>query len=332
MELKPLITIIVPIYNTEQFLNHCIESIYLQTYKNWECLLIDDCSTDNSAKIAKEWCNTDARFKLLSTGTNSGVSRARNLAIRNANGDFVNFIDSDDWVGPTFLQDYLYHTPSKYKLVVQDLIKKFPNHIEERTQGYRNETFNLPLELQKVITDYKKTQGYVSNKLFNLLLIREKKLYFTDGVTNEDEIFFHNYLINVKEIVFLQTASYFYRQLPSSLSKRPQSEQFIRYLYHKKTFLDFIIKSDTVEKEYAIDYKNQKLSAILLHCLQLLWQSDENLNTKRILRKIYIIMRQNKLLQISFPKASSKNKILLILLKFKIFKTASLFLTLKKSL
>lgn len=91
------ITIIVPIYNVEQYLNRCINSIIYQTYENLEIILVDDGSTDNSSKISDEWSYQDKRIHVIHI-ENQGVSAARNIGIENATGDFITFVDSDDWL------------------------------------------------------------------------------------------------------------------------------------------------------------------------------------------------------------------------------------------
>ena len=92
-----LISIVVPIYNVENYLGMCLDSIHHQTYENFECLLIDDGSPDKSAEICKEYVAKDSRFRYFKK-ENGGVSSARNFGIDIANGDFVAFVDGDDIV------------------------------------------------------------------------------------------------------------------------------------------------------------------------------------------------------------------------------------------
>ena len=106
------VSIIVPVYNSDKYLKECIDSILNQTYKEWECLIVDDGSTDNSAKIIKTYIKGDVRFK-YTYQTNKGVSVARNTGFKLASGDFINFLDGDD----TFL-------PNKLKEQVGVFLKK----------------------------------------------------------------------------------------------------------------------------------------------------------------------------------------------------------------
>ena len=98
-----LISIIIPIYNVENYLRQCLDSIIAQTYQNFECLLINDGSPDNSADICNEYVSKDSRFRYFEK-ENGGVSSARNLGIERSEGAYITFIDSDDWVDSDYLE------------------------------------------------------------------------------------------------------------------------------------------------------------------------------------------------------------------------------------
>ena len=98
-----LITVIIPVYNAEKYLNRCLTSVTGQTYTNLEILLVDDGSVDNSAGIIREWCGKDSRIRLLQQ-ENQGVSAARNLGLEQAQGEYVTFVDADDWILPGMLE------------------------------------------------------------------------------------------------------------------------------------------------------------------------------------------------------------------------------------
>ena len=101
--MNELISIIVPIYNVENYLRQCLDSIQNQTYQNFECLIINDGSPDNSADICREYVEKDSRFRYLEK-ENGGVSSARNLGIEHSKGQYITFIDSDDWVDSDYLE------------------------------------------------------------------------------------------------------------------------------------------------------------------------------------------------------------------------------------
>lgn len=107
-----MISIIVPVYNAEKYLNRCISSLLNQTYYNLEIILVNDGSTDNSKKICKNAAKNDSRIKLINS-VNEGVSLARNKGLKEANGDYISFVDSDDYVEPDYVEKMLLTLKSK---------------------------------------------------------------------------------------------------------------------------------------------------------------------------------------------------------------------------
>lgn len=101
--MNDLVSIITPIYNSEKFIGYCVKSVIAQTYSNWEHILVDDCSTDNSADIILEYASKDSRIKYIKLQKNSGAGIARNTAIKVANGKYIAFLDSDDLWHPNKL-------------------------------------------------------------------------------------------------------------------------------------------------------------------------------------------------------------------------------------
>ena len=109
---QKLISIIIPIYNQEKYLNKCLTSIQNQSYSNFEVLLIDDGSTDNSGKICDYFSGIDSRFFVFHN-KNVGVAAARNIGLENANGELIGFVDPDDWIEPE-MYEYLISLYNKY--------------------------------------------------------------------------------------------------------------------------------------------------------------------------------------------------------------------------
>jgi len=103
----PKISIIVPVYKVEKYLRRCLDSIVAQTFTDWECILIDDGSPDNSGKICDEYVAKDGRFRVIHQ-ENQGVSAARNAGLDAAKGEWIGFVDSDDWIEPN-MYEYLYN-------------------------------------------------------------------------------------------------------------------------------------------------------------------------------------------------------------------------------
>ena len=160
-KLMNLVSIITPVYNSEKFLEQCIQSVISQTYKNWEHILVDDCSTDNSKAIVDKFLQSDTRVKYIKLKTNSGAGIARNTAIKSAKGKYIAFLDSDDIWHPEklrmqigFMEANNHHfTFTDYDLVneagqkISKLIKAKP------VVSYRTALFKNPIGCLTVIFD-----------------------------------------------------------------------------------------------------------------------------------------------------------------------------------
>ena len=171
-----MISIIVPIYNAAATIHKCIESILSQKYIDFELLLIDDGSTDDSGKVCDAYSIKDKRIKTFHQ-TNQGVSAARNLGLLNAKGEFITFCDSDDWVENTWLSDYIENYNGE-DILFQNSIwhNEYPGQIKRRDIRIDN---NLPLQ-QKIAFLYQKNViGYVWSALFKASIIRDHKLTFS---------------------------------------------------------------------------------------------------------------------------------------------------------
>ena len=140
MKTDKMISVIVPIYNVEKYIEKCLFSIMQQTYKNIEVLLIDDGSTDQSGKIAKKFSEQDTRYIYIHK-ENGGLSSARNEGLNRAKGDFVYFLDSDDWIAEKYLEQLVDAFDEltdviigKYKLDDETIGKVYVPFAEERIE------------------------------------------------------------------------------------------------------------------------------------------------------------------------------------------------------
>ena len=102
-KIYPLISVVIPAYNAEQFLDETLESVLSQTYENWECIIVNDGSTDSTESIAKKWCEKDSRFRLTNK-ENGGLSSARNWGIKESKAEYIAFLDADDLYLPEYLE------------------------------------------------------------------------------------------------------------------------------------------------------------------------------------------------------------------------------------
>lgn len=215
MKSDTLITIIIPIYNTEKYLKRCIESTLQQTYANLEIILVNDGSTDNSDNICKQYAKVDKRIKYYYK-KNGGLSDARNFGLSKANGEYIGFIDSDDWIAPD-MYEYLYSLIKKnqvevasIKMMVTDrekMIKKTPEHITVH-QG------NSEI-LDQIISS---ENFSFCNKLISKSILKAKINVFEVGKCNEDIIASCNIYRKEDAMVVSNQVKYFYYSSASHTS------------------------------------------------------------------------------------------------------------------
>ena len=222
-----LISIIIPIYNTDQYLRQCLDSIINQSYKNFEVLLINDGSVDDSATICKEYVEKDSRIRYFEK-ENGGVSSARNLGLKNAKGNYITFVDSDDWVEENYLE-VLYNALKENKVDVaisthkdfnmDDDLYYLPFYSEEQLhildigKVARDEFLELFPELSSVSHDF----SCVASKLFKADLV--KNLLFDESVNyGEDLDFFFSMYLKVSSVFYVNKPTYIYRQHQQSAS------------------------------------------------------------------------------------------------------------------
>lgn len=120
------ISIIVPVYNSSRYLEKCFDSIRDQTYTDFEVIVINDGSTDCSGEICDKYAELDNRFKIIHK-ENGGVSKARNIGIDNANGEYITFIDSDDWIDVDYLQEFIETADPNCDLIVLGIVCNYSN-------------------------------------------------------------------------------------------------------------------------------------------------------------------------------------------------------------
>ena len=182
---NPLISVVVPVYKVEKYLSKCIESIIGQTYKNIEILLIDDGSPDSCPQICDEYAKKDNRIKVIHK-TNGGLSDARNRGIKEASGEYLSFIDSDDYVDKDMIK-YLYSLIDKYSADISICgFNRVTNETIIKDRCYENEVvFDSKKALQELaINDNMSDHAW--NKLFKKELFINNKIEFPVGKIMED--------------------------------------------------------------------------------------------------------------------------------------------------
>jgi len=207
------ISVIVPIYNMGKYLNRCLASLEVQTYDNFEIILVDDGSTDNSLNICKEFKKNVPRLPItIIHKENRGLSSARNAGIESARGQYVIFPDPDDWVDPDYLE------------TIGQMRRKYPDslcicgHYVEDTSGCYRSTSGIEKQLTKeeainVLFDSDGYCGFACNKLYDLAIIKKHNLQFDIQLgTVQDLHFAFRYFLKSDSFVYNPKPLYHYFQ------------------------------------------------------------------------------------------------------------------------
>ena len=285
-----LISIIVPIYNVSKYLDKCVESILNQNYKNIELILVDDGSTDGSEKKCDDWAKKDSRVVVIHK-ENGGSADSRNVGMEAAKGDYIGFVDSDDWIAPEMYEKLMVAIQERnldmavcFFKAVSDENYVF-NNTEYPTTEYTGRDFaNL------IIAEKKPRISYAIWKcLYKREVIKDIKFY--KGVHyNEDAVFLIESLWNAKKMAFIDAPMYYYRVHESSISNIDISEKRIN---------DILFKCEWLLNYYGENANRSELKKVrkciideLLSYLRLA-SKQKSLNKCEVLIKKYI--NDNKL-------------------------------------
>lgn len=223
-----LLSIIIPVYNTKQYLSRCIDSVVSQSFADFELLLIDDGSTDGSGTICDVYANKDNRIRVFHK-ENGGVSSARNVGLEKAKGEWIYFVDADDEVLPDGLQALVDGIQDDVDVVMGGLVRcdEQGNSIYEMGNG--------PTFLSKrdgILINYGASKvcignwGWMTIRLFRNYIVQQNKIYFDEDVVfNEDELFVVRYLCSCKGITHnINTSVYRYYESVNSVMESTKHE------------------------------------------------------------------------------------------------------------
>lgn len=217
----PEISVIVPVYNVEQYLAECISSILSQTFTDFELLLVDDGSPDRCGEICDEYAGKDKRVRVFHQ-ENAGLSCARNKGLEHASGTYIAFVDSDDYVGT----DYLKHLYEERPLNLDSIVVQGFTIVSEQADRQYTTSFIPSVytgrEVRKLFLndEMRDMRGPVA-KLFSRVLIERLGLRFPAEISfGEDTIFNFQYLFHCRQVVVGSHVDYVYCDVPGSLTKR----------------------------------------------------------------------------------------------------------------
>ena len=279
-----MISIIIPVYKVEKFLRRCLDSILAQTYSEWECILVDDGSPDESGKICDEYGCYDSRFKVVHK-ENGGVSSARNKGLELAKGEWIAFVDSDDYVSREWLYSVshyiqLYDTADCFvwgHYVNRNEDKKFKPLIPSGKVYSSNSSFIRSSDYKHVSVCF----------LYSYKLIKRYRCSFPVGIrTGEDQCYILEYLSHAQKIVTIPNAYYFYADNPASAVNSRitlyDTEDAMRVALRFSEYC----KSENVEQD---DYKSYAIKQLFYIYLYLIYDRGYSFSwsAQKTYRKYY---------------------------------------------
>lgn len=213
--MNPLISVIVPIYNVEKYLARCVDSIVNQTYKNLEIILVDDGTPDRCPQMCDDYAEKDSRIKVVHK-KNGGLSDARNAGMAVATGEYISFIDSDDYVSDDFFECLLDVMNKENSDIAECSVVKFyeDNHFDEFNDDLLEKTYDAQDAMSALIAENPFHQ-HVWNKLYKTELVKD--IPYAVGKLNEDEFWTYQVFGRANKVSKLNKTMYYYFQRNSSI-------------------------------------------------------------------------------------------------------------------
>lgn len=309
------ISIIIPIYNREQFLKECLESVLQQTHQNFELLLVDDGSTDTSLEIIKSFQEQDNRI-LVFTKKNGGVSSARNLALDHVTGKYIMFLDSDDRFHKDLLSHLLKNLMEAHAdISICDVEIEINGKINNSTNKLIKKSVFTPEVGVKDLTDQSKYLGYVTNKLFKTELIKENQITFNESIhIYEDQLFTLKAFIKSNIIVYESIPLYYYVIHDTNISNLFDE----RRLSGVEGYKQIINLVNTYYPLYVNEYRNVLAKILISMIASCIPDNKKYLKPLQSeLKTIQSSITGGKMLKISMQLAIRAPRLLKILIKFK---------------
>lgn len=273
--MEPLISIIVPVYNAEKTLERCVDSVLQQSFTSYEAILVDDGSEDNSGAICDRYASADLRIRVVHQ-RNKGVSAARNAGIEMARGEYLAFLDSDDWIGPMHLKQY-------YESMIQNDCDVVIGGYTKREESKM--TKNAPIhtgcfgnDIWEDICRDSSIYGYLWNKLIRTEVVKKDSLRLREDMYSQEDLEFSlSVLERAKRIALTDADSYQYDYVPGK--RIPPTWDFIA---NQLKLLRIARKKANLSNEAIASVQNRILSLLYTG----LYTASEQGNFDDVLQRI----------------------------------------------
>ena len=248
------VSVLIPVYNAENYISKCLESIQSQTFQNFEIICLNDGSTDRSLEILKEWSKKIIKLKIINQD-NNGVAVARNRLIKEAKGKYIAFIDADDIVS----KNYLYELYNAAEKVNADIVKCFFEEISAdgntKTNAHCSRMFYKDPEnnlKDRFVCGY--YDSVVWGKLFSLDMLRKNKLFFLPGYIAEDFPFVTLSFLLASKIIIVKEVLYYYRKGLSNAITSDNKKMAIDILHNLLNLYNQLIERNLFQQGVADEW------------------------------------------------------------------------------
>lgn len=271
------ISIIIPVYNANLFLEKCLNSLINQTYKNIEIICIDSCSTDNSLDILKKFKKIDNRIRIVEEKENKGAGYNRNLGISLATKEYIGFIDADDYIDLDFYQR-LYDVAEIYNADIVMGETKIIHYESNQTILVHNYNFKCEYSFNKKMESLK--EGVCWDKIYKTELIKpNKNIRFPEGVVHEDNLFILKAIYNCNKLITVPGSYYYWIRNPYSICFRPDyNEKRITDAYTVMELVTKYIKEEKIDPDVAFIVIKFMLDHFGCHALNDIRYKDKLIN------------------------------------------------------
>lgn len=241
----PLISIIVPVYNTEKYLRQCLDSLLNQTYKKIEIICFNDASTDNSLNILEQYANLDNRIIVINSQINVKQGGGRNRGIKASTGEYVCFVDSDDWVECDFIEKlYIAIKTNDAEIATADYYEYRDGNLKEISHlGKKIKSSSIDIKRSILLNGCR-----LVTSIFNKKLFIENNLFFPENLIYEDNAIGPALFLSANKIIKIDDFLYYYRQNPISTTKSKNNYKFFDRLKTSVMAIENIEKLDNYKE------------------------------------------------------------------------------------
>ncbi len=268
---EPVLTVIIPTYNSEKFIGKLLSCLENQIFKNFSVLIVDDASIDNTISIIKQYYKHDLYINLIELNENHGVSYARNVGIRNARTPYITFIDADDWIDILTFNDCSNYFIEDIDIINYGLSYDYLSYdISRKKYVYKHDCvisgeYAMKLYGHTIHDEYAITP-IVNNKIYRLSFILENKIFFDEEAQyQEDDIFTFKTLLFAKKVAFKSSCYYHYFQNSTSAIHQVSQISINHFIVSYKHLLEYLIENQIFEKyknEFYLKFKSSLLGVM----------------------------------------------------------------------